>query len=192
MKVLTMQLNSITVMDLIAYGGAALGVIMAVTQYVNNHVSLAGCLLIILLAADFFLPMRQLGSFFHIAMNGMAASDKIFRLLDLPEHKQKVSESFPMRHDAVCSNLRFSYEAEGRFYTAWICSSTRAALPPGWGKRMWEIHHRRHPHGAEQGYTGSAAIGGVELKDINENSLLQISPISAIRAIYSRARCGTT
>lgn len=63
MKVLTMQLNSITVMDLIAYGGAALGVIMAVTQYVNNHVSLAGCLLIILLAADFFLPMRQLGSF---------------------------------------------------------------------------------------------------------------------------------
>ena len=68
MKVLTMQLNSITVMDLIAYGGAALGVIMAVTQYVNNHVSLAGCLLIILLAADFFLPMRQLGSFFHIAL----------------------------------------------------------------------------------------------------------------------------
>lgn len=74
MKVLTMQLNSITIMDLIAYGGAALGVIMAVTQYMGNHVSLAGCLLIILLAADFFLPMRQLGSFFHIAMNGMAAS----------------------------------------------------------------------------------------------------------------------
>ena len=129
-----MQLNSITVMDLIAYGGAALGVIMAVTQYVNNHVSLAGCLLIILLAADFFLPMRQLGSFFHIAMNGMAASDKIFRLLDLPEHKQKVSESFPMRHDAVCSNLRFHTRADGRFYTAWICSSTRAALPPWLGK----------------------------------------------------------
>ena len=72
MKVLTMQLNSITIMDLIAYGGAALGVIMAVTQYEGNHVSLAGCLLIILLSADFFIPMRQLGSFFHIAMNGMA------------------------------------------------------------------------------------------------------------------------
>lgn len=63
MKVLTMQLNSITIMDLIAYGGAALGVIMAVTQYQSGGVSLEGCLLIILLAADFFIPMRQLGSF---------------------------------------------------------------------------------------------------------------------------------
>ena len=85
MKVLTMQLNSIMVMDLIAYGGAALGVIMAVTQFRSGEVDLSGCIMIILLAADFFLPMRLLGSFFHIAMNGMAASDKIFRLLDLPE-----------------------------------------------------------------------------------------------------------
>ena len=87
MKVLTMQLNSITIMDLIAYGGAALGVIMAVTQCQAGHVGLAGCLMIILLSADFFLPMRQLGSFFHIAMNGMAASDKIFRLIDLADGK---------------------------------------------------------------------------------------------------------
>lgn len=85
MKVLTMQLNSITIMDLIAYGGAALGVIMAATQLRAEKIDLAGALLIILLAADFFIPMRQLGSFFHIAMNGMAASDKIFRLLDLSE-----------------------------------------------------------------------------------------------------------
>ncbi len=83
MKVLTMQLNSITIMDLIAYGGATLGVIMAATQLRAGHVSVAGALLIILLSADFFIPMRQLGSFFHIAMNGMAASDKIFRLLDI-------------------------------------------------------------------------------------------------------------
>lgn len=85
MKVLTMQLNSITIMDLIAYGGAALGMILAVTQFGSGKVTLSGCLLIILLSADFFIPMRQLGSFFHIAMNGMAASDKIFRLLELPE-----------------------------------------------------------------------------------------------------------
>lgn len=83
MKVLTMQLNSITSMDLIAYGGATLGVIMAATQLRAGHVSVAGALLIILLSADFFIPMRQFGSFFHIAMNGMAASDKIFRLLDI-------------------------------------------------------------------------------------------------------------
>lgn len=87
MKVLTMQLNSITIMDFIAYGGAALGVILSVSQMRAGKVGLSGCLLIILLAADFFIPMRQLGSFFHIAMNGMAASEKIFRLLDLPERE---------------------------------------------------------------------------------------------------------
>ena len=112
MKVLTMQLNSITIMDLIAYGGAALGVIMAVTQYQSGGVSLEGCLLIILLAADFFIPMRQLGSFFHIAMNGMAASDKIFRLLDLEETKPEITESFPSGHTIRCSGLSFSYEPD--------------------------------------------------------------------------------
>jgi len=123
MKVLTMQLNSITIMDFIAYGGAALGIIMAATQYRAGHVSLAGCLLIILLGADFFLPMRQLGSYFHIAMNGMAASDKIFRLLDLPEAKQKTAERMetPSRiakgklsadENIVLRELRFSYNAE--------------------------------------------------------------------------------
>ena len=64
MKVLTMQLNSITIMDLVAYGGAALGIVMAVTQMQAGRVGLAGGLAIVLLSADFFLPMRQLGSFF--------------------------------------------------------------------------------------------------------------------------------
>ena len=88
MKVLTMQLNSISIMDLIAYGGAAAGIIMSVTQFMKGRVDLEGCLLIIMLSADFFIPMRQLGSFFHVAMNGMAASDKIFAFLDLPETQE--------------------------------------------------------------------------------------------------------
>ena len=112
MKVLTMQLNSITIMDLIAYGGAALGVILATIQLKEGQVDLFGCILIILLAADFFLPMRLLGSFFHIAMNGMAASDKIFRLLDLTEPERKVT-SVPTECSIRCCDLRFSYE-EGR------------------------------------------------------------------------------
>ena len=174
MKVLTMQLNSITIMDLIAYGGAALGVIMAVTQYMGNHVSLAGCLLIILLAADFFLPMRQLGSFFHIAMNGMAASDKIFRLLDLPEHKQEVSESFPLQHDIGCSGLRFSYEADrGILHGADLQFSqgsfTALVDESGCGKSTIAAILM----GRNKGYAGSVTIGGVELKDVNENSLLR-------------------
>ena len=174
MKVLTMQLNSITIMDLIAYGGAALGVIMAVTQYMGNHVSLAGCLLIILLAADFFLPMRQLGSFFHIAMNGMAASDKIFRLLDLPEHKQEVSESFPIQHDVVCSGLRFSYEPDReilhgvdlRFPQG---SFTALVGESGCGKSTVASILM----GRNKGYTGSVSIGGVDLREVNESSLLR-------------------
>lgn len=174
MKVLTMQLNSITIMDLIAYGGAALGVILAVAQYAGNHVSLAGCLLIILLAADFFLPMRQLGSFFHIAMNGMAASDKIFRLLDLPEHKQEVSESFPLRHDVVCSGLRFSYEPDReilhgvdlRFPQG---SFTALVGESGCGKSTIAAILM----GRNRGYAGSVTIGGVDLREVNESSLLR-------------------
>ena len=85
MKVLTMELNSITIMDLVAYGGAAAGIVLAVLAFRDGSVQLDGALFILLLAADFFLPMRLLGSYFHIAMNGMAASEKIFRLLDAPE-----------------------------------------------------------------------------------------------------------
>ena len=174
MKVLTMQLNSITIMDLIAYGGAALGVILAVTQYMGDHVSLTGCFLIILLAADFFLPMRQLGSFFHIAMNGMAASDKIFRLLDLPEHKQEVSKSFPLQHDIVCSGLQFSYEA-GREILHGVDlrfpqgSFTALVGESGCGKSTVASILM----GRNKGYTGSVTIGGVELREISEGSLLR-------------------
>ena len=174
MKVLTMQLNSITIMDLIAYGGAALGVIMAVTQYAGNHVSLAGCLLIILLAADFFLPMRQLGSFFHIAMSGMAASDKIFRLLDLPEHKLEVSESFPLQHDIVCSNLRFSYEPDREILHGVDLqfpqgSFTALVGESGCGKSTVASILM----GRNKGYEGLDTIGGIDLKEISEHSLLQ-------------------
>ena len=74
MKVMTMQLNSTSVMDIIAYGGAAVGMIVALSEFGKGTVSLGGTLMIILLASEFFIPLRLLGSFFHIAMNGMAAS----------------------------------------------------------------------------------------------------------------------
>lgn len=85
MRVLIMQLNSISVMDIVAYGGAALGIVLAVTELISGQVRFAQCFFIIMISAEFFLPMRLLGSFFHIAMNGNAAADKIFRLLDAPE-----------------------------------------------------------------------------------------------------------
>ena len=92
MKVLTMQLNSTSVMDIAVYGGAAVGMIFACSEYLAGTLSLSGALTIIFLASEFFIPLRLLGSFFHIAMNGMAASDKIFALLDLEEPKQGARE----------------------------------------------------------------------------------------------------
>ena len=94
MKVLTMQLNSIIIMDLLAYGGAAVGIILATKEFVNGSLEMAPCLFMILLSADFFLPMRRLGSYFHVAMNGMAASDRIFRFLAL-EEPDEGTELFP-------------------------------------------------------------------------------------------------
>ena len=172
MKVLTMQLNSITIMDFIAYGGAALGVILAATQYRAGHVTLTGCLLIILLAADFFLPMRQLGSFFHIAMNGMAASDKIFRLLDLPVSAKRTLEC--PHGDIVFKNLFYSYEPDREIlHGVDLCfpvsSFTAIVGESGCGKSTVASILM----GRNKGYSGSVTIGGTELREIDENSLMR-------------------
>lgn len=176
MKVLTMQLNSITIMDLIAYGGAALGIIMAVTQCGKGHVTLGGCLLIILLSADFFIPMRQLGSFFHIAMNGMAASDKIFRLLDMEEADalQQNRQSVPVDCSIKCASLCFAYEEDRE-----ILHDTELEFPKGsfisivgesgCGKSTIAAILM----GRNKGYRGSVTIGGVELSEIDEESLMK-------------------
>jgi ABC-type transport system involved in cytochrome bd biosynthesis fused ATPase/permease subunit len=148
-----------------------LGVILAVTQCRGGHVSLEGCLLIILLAADFFLPMRLLGSYFHIAMNGMAASDKIFRLLDLPEPEQGAAQ-VPADCTIVCQNVRFSYEADRE-----ILHSVDLNLPQGsftaivgesgCGKSTMASLLM----GRSRNYTGSITVGGVELRELSEESL---------------------
>ena len=173
MKVLTMQLNSIAIMDLISYGGAALGVIMASMQFRAGKVSLAGCLLIILLSADFFIPMRLLGSFFHIAMNGMAASDKIFRLLDLPEVEKK-TENVPGDCTIKCSGLCFSYEKDreilhGINMVFPIGSFTSVVGESGCGKSTISAILM----GRNKGYTGSVTVGGVELSELSEQSLME-------------------
>ena len=173
MKVLTMQLNSITIMDLIAYGGAALGVILSITQYRGDKVSLAGCLFIILLSADFFIPMRLLGSFFHIAMNGMAASDKIFRLLDLPEIEEK-KEVIGEDCTIVCKNLHFSYEKKREILHGVnlefpMGSFTSIVGESGCGKSTIAAILM----GRNKGYTGLVTVGGKELKLVNEESLMK-------------------
>jgi ABC-type transport system involved in cytochrome bd biosynthesis fused ATPase/permease subunit len=112
MKVLTMQLNSIIIMDFFAYGGAALGILMATRAFVNGSIGLANCIFMILLSADFFLPMRRLGSYFHVAMNGMAASDKIFKFLNLKEPEEKTEMLSENVGEIRLDNVHFSYDTE--------------------------------------------------------------------------------
>lgn len=109
MKVLIMQLNSISIMDIVAYGGAGIGSYIAIMNYLNGHNDVFSAMLVVLLSFEFFIPLRQLGSFFHIAMNGIAASDKMFRILDYKDIKKdkKRLESF---REMKVENLSFGYD----------------------------------------------------------------------------------
>lgn len=110
MAVLTMQLNSIIIMDFVAYGGAALGIILAAKAFIGGKISLESCVFMILLSAEFFLPMRRLGSFFHVAMNGMAASDKIFKFLgeEEPEKNQETVSG----GNVTLKDVSFAYDGD--------------------------------------------------------------------------------
>lgn len=174
MKVLAMQLNSITIMDFIAYGGAALGIILSVSQMRAGKVSLGECLLIILLAADFFIPMRQLGSFFHIAMNGMAASGKIFRLLDLPEQESVQNGQFPADGDICLEQVHFAYKADREILHGVDLVLRRGRLTAivgesGCGKSTISGILM----GRNCGYTGTVRAGAVDMRQISEADLMQ-------------------
>lgn len=172
MKVLAMQLNSITIMDLVAYGGAAAGIVLAALAFRDGRIGLEGALFIMLLAADFFLPMRLLGSYFHIAMNGMAASDKIFRLLDAPEPAagtRAVGQDVTIR----CENLTFGYETDRPVLRGVDLQAEPGAFvalvgESGCGKSTIAGILT----GRNRGWSGKVTVGGVSLADISEESLL--------------------
>lgn len=174
MKVLTMQLNSTSVMDIVAYGGAAAGMIVAVSEYLSGTLSFAGALTIILLASEFFIPLRLLGSFFHIAMNGMAASDKIFRLLDLPEPEKGTKEPGGSSLDVDFENVSFSYEEDRQILkeiSFRIPAGSMVSLvgESGCGKSTAAAMLM----GRNKGYQGSVRLGGVELSEVSEESLMK-------------------
>ncbi|MCD8354992.1 MAG: ABC transporter ATP-binding protein/permease [Clostridia bacterium] len=173
MKVLTMQLNSTSVMDIIAYGGAAVGMIVALREMLLGRVSFGGAVMIILLASEFFIPLRLLGSFFHIAMNGMAASDKIFALLDLPEPELRGEELHDTQLDISLKNVSFAYDAERSILKnidmeILAGSFTSIVGVSGSGKSTIAgiLMGRNH------GYQGSVTINGREISDISEQSLM--------------------
>lgn len=179
MKVLTMQLNSTSVMDIIAYGGAAVGMAAAVTEFLKGSISLSGTLCIVLLASEFFLPLRLLGSFFHIAMNGMAASDKIFKILDLPEPttgEKKLPDS-PL--NISLKDVHFSYEQERE-----ILKGINLDLPAGsFVSLVGESGCGKSTiagllSAKNRGYTGEITIGsekalGLNLSEVDEADLMK-------------------
>lgn len=110
MRVLAVQLNNITLMDIIALGGAAFGTLYSIHYYSTGLLSLAQAIIFILISAEFFLPLRLLGSFFHIAMNGMAASDKLFDLLDTPVDSENGSRVPLPVQDIVLKDVSFQYQ----------------------------------------------------------------------------------
>lgn len=172
MKVLIMQLNSVSIMDMIAYGGAALGIILTVLEWQAAGINLAQSIFIIMVSAEFFLPLRLLGSFFHIAMNGNAAADKIFKLLDCEEIQdtenvnwnigdivcENVSYTYPDKEDAVLRNVSFNIPQNE--LTAIVGES-------GCGKSTFVsllMKERRD-------YTGKITIGSNELNEISGDML---------------------
>lgn len=174
MKVLTMQLNSTSVMDIVAYGGAAVGMVIAVSEFLNGNISLSGTVCIVLLASEFFLPLRLLGSFFHIAMNGMAASDKIFKILDLPEPKMG-DRALPWGAlDISMRNVSFSYDEDRE-----ILKEINLDMPAGrFISLVGESGCGKSTiagilSAKNKGFTGVVEIGGEPIQDIDEAELMK-------------------
>ena len=172
MKVLTMQLNSTAVMDIMAYGGAAVGIIYTLKDFFAGNIGILPAVMTVLLATEFFLPLRRLGSYFHIAMNGIAASDRMFELLDRPEESGGKAHFPEGSIDIEVRDLEFSYNDETK-----VLKGISFDLPQGdmisvsgvsgCGKSTLAAIMA----GRLKGYKGSIKIGGVELRDIPEEEL---------------------
>lgn len=173
MKVLTMQLNSVSVMDIVAYAGSAVGVVIAIVHVKNGTITLPQAFLIIMLAADFFLPLRLLGSFFHVAMNGMAASDKLFKLLDTEEDKRGTVTDVDFNNDIVIKNLSFSYDDKKSVLDKISIVIEKHKLTSIVGKSgCGKSTLSSLLCGTTKGYKGQITIDGVEVKDIDEKTLM--------------------
>ncbi len=172
MAVLTMQLNSVTLMDLIAYGGTALGILLITRTYTSGGLSMAACIYMILLSSEFFLPMRKLGSYFHVAMNGMAASDRIFKFLS--ETDPDVGTKDVKQYEIVLRNVNFSYTEDREVLHDVSLQVPGTGLTgitgeSGSGKSTIAALIM----GRRTAASGSVTLGGAAIRDIREESLMK-------------------
>ena len=208
MRVLQIQLRSLTAMDVVAYGGAAAGIFVAVWQFMHGGnqafgdllvseprladplLGLSGVLFVILMAFDFFLPLRQLGSYFHVAMNGMTSSKRIFALLDVPGPTYG-TQTLPAAADlgVRAEALGFSYgdgNAKPALHDVTLTMPARSLTAivgeSGSGKSTLAALVA----GELEGYTGSLRFvdGGatVELRDCSEDALMRAVSIVGARS----------
>ena len=192
MKVLTMQLNSVTLMDLMAYGGAGLGIISAVAAFAKGQISLTAALTIILLAADFFLPLRLLGSYFHIAMNGAASAEKIFKLLAADEPKDGTQSVDSAKTELALEHVTFGYEKDRT-----ILHDVSLIIPQGsFVSLVGESGCGKSTiaailSGARTGYTGAVTLGGVPVKELKEESRLRSMTVVPHNAAIFKGTVGS-
>lgn len=184
MRMLTMQLNSIAVMDLVAYGGAAAGAIIAAIQMRNGSIDLAHALLIVLLAADYFLPMRRLGSYFHVALNGSAAANKMFRILDLDDMPSGSASPDSADKRIVASHMSFAYavpddDAQGGVMAMAGAAAGKTAAgktvakEPAAGKTRPAAGHTTQTNTGAQPHETRVALTGVSF-DVPDGAFLGI------------------
>ena len=172
MRLLVMQLRSICVMDLVVYMGAALGIIVAALQLASGKIGFEAAFLIVFLSQEFFLPMRRLGSLFHTAMNGMAASRRMFSILDTPE-PERGNVELDGRGDIELSGVSYAY-GDRTVLDGADASIARGSLvalvgESGGGKSTLA----GIISGRKDAYRGSVRIGGIELRDATAASLMR-------------------
>ncbi|MDR2665722.1 MAG: DUF454 family protein, partial [Oscillospiraceae bacterium] len=173
MRVLRMQLASVLVMDLAAFGGAALGVSMAVSSYRAGRAELSGALAVVLLSAEYFVPLRQLGSLFHTSMNGISASRRAFKILDLPAAPEGGIDIPDAPLGARAESVSFTYPGGEKE----ALSGAAVDIPPGRLTALTGVSGSGKStlaallSGRLRGYSGSLKTGETELRDIRPGSL---------------------
>ena len=172
MRLLTMQLNSVIVMDIFAFAGAAAGIVVMLNSYATGTVTFAGAFAFVFLAADFFIPLRTLGSFFHTATGGMAAAERMYRIIDAPEPACGTQTVTCASVGIECRNVSYSYDGtrtvlQDADFTARPGGFVGITGASGSGKSTLAGILT----GANRSYTGSVEIGGIDLRDISAESL---------------------
>ena len=172
MRLLTMQLNSVIVMDIFAFAGAAAGIVVMLNSYAAGTVTFAGAFAFVFLAADFFIPLRTLGSFFHTATGGMAAAERMYRIIDAPESACGTQAVTCASVGIECRNVSYSYDGtrtvlQDADFTANPGGFVGITGASGSGKSTLAGILT----GANRSYTGSVTIGGIDLRDISAESL---------------------